>query len=226
MVGREWIEELLHRTRNHEVVVRTLDMHTGQVTLATANRQAQFEFDGAVMRAPFGPRWRLLIVGAGQLSRVIAQLALALDFQVLCCDPREEYNLTWDVPGTTFSKDMPDDLVSQIALDVHTAVVAVTHDPKLDDLVLIEALKSSAFYVGALGSRRNTETRLHRLREHFALSVAETSKLHGPIGLNIGAKTPAEIAVSVVAEIISVRNGVALVQKKPGSSAPVPVVTH
>ena len=130
------------------------------------------------------------------------------------CDPREEYHLTWDVPGTTFSTAMPDDLAIELQLDPHTAVVAVTHDPKLDDLVLLEALKSPAFYVGALGSRGNTAKRKERLAL-FDLSAAEIARLHGPIGLDIGSRTPAEIAVSILAEIVAVRNGVALKQKKP-----------
>jgi xanthine dehydrogenase accessory factor len=146
-------------------------------------------------------------------------MALALDFEVICCDPREEYHLTWDVSGTTFSKEMPDDLVLQLQLDPHSAVVALTHDPKLDDMVLLEALKSPAFYVGALGSRGNTAKRKERLAL-FDLSPAEIGRLHGPVGLDLGSKTPAEIAVSVMAEIVAVKNGVALVQKKEGSALP------
>ena len=114
---------------------------------------------------------------------------------------------------------MPDDLVTELQLDPHSAVVAVTHDPKLDDLVLLEALKSPAFYVGALGSRGNTAKRRERLAM-FDLSDAEIDRLHGPIGLDLGSKTPAEIAVSIVAEIVAVKNGVALVQKKEGSAMP------
>jgi len=90
--------------------------------------------------------------------------------------------------------------------DAHTAIVALTHDPKLDDMALLEALKSAAFYVGALGSRRNQEVRKKRLAEHFDLSAEELARLHGPVGLRIGAKTPAEIAVSVMAEIVQVKN--------------------
>jgi len=146
-------------------------------------------------------------------------MALALDFEVICCDPREEYHLTWDIPNTTFSKSMPDDLVLELQLDPHSAVIAVTHDPKLDDMVLLEALKSPAFYVGALGSRGNTAKRKERLAL-FDLSPAEIDRLHGPIGLDLGSKTPAEIAVSIVAEIVAVKNGVALMQKKEGSALP------
>jgi xanthine dehydrogenase accessory factor len=115
---------------------------------------------------------------------------------------------------------MPDDVASEMQLDPHSAVVAVTHDPKLDDMVLLEALKSPAFYVGALGSRGNTAKRKERLAM-FDLTPAEIGRLHGPVGLDLGAKTPAEIAVSILAEIIAVRSGVALLQKKQGSSMPV-----
>jgi xanthine dehydrogenase accessory factor len=144
---------------------------------------------------------------------------MALDFDVICCDPREEYHMTWDVPGTTFSNAMPDDLAVELVLDPHCAVIALTHDPKLDDMTLMEALKSPAFYIGALGSRGNTQKRKERLKE-FDLTEEQIDRLHGPIGLDLGSKTPAEIAVSIVAEIIAVRNGVALAQKKTGSSVP------
>ena len=214
----DWIEQILERAARHELVARTLDLDSGAVAVQAAARGEKFEFDGRRLRALFGPRWRLLIVGAGQLSRVLAQMALALDLEVICCDPREEYHLTWDVPGTTFTKEMPDDAVLRLELDAHAAVIAVTHDPKLDDMVLLEALKSPCFYVGALGSRSNTAKRKERLKL-FDLSDAEISRLHGPIGLDIGSRTPAEIAVSILAEVIAVKNGVVLRQKKPEGGA-------
>jgi xanthine dehydrogenase accessory factor len=214
-----WIAEVLARTARHELVARRLDFDTGAVTVEAASRGEVFEFTGSSLRALYGPRWRLLIIGAGQLSRALAPMALALDFEVICCDPREEYHLTWDVPGTTFSRSMPDDVVHELQLDPHCAVVAVTHDPKLDDMVLLEALKSPAFYVGALGSRGNTAKRQERLKL-FDLSDAEIGRLHGPIGLHLGARTPAEIAVSIAAEIVAVKNGVDLAQKKAGSALP------
>ncbi len=214
-----WIDEILARTSRHELVARSVDMTTGTVTIEPARRGEAFAFDGQTMRALFGPRWRLLIIGSGQLSRALAPIAQSLDFEVICCDPREEYGLTWDVPGSIFSKSMPDDLVVELQPDAHTAVVAVTHDPKLDDMALLEALKSSAFYVGALGSRLNTQKRQERLKL-FDLSDAEIARLHGPIGLHLGSRTPAEIAVSIAAEIVAVRNGVGLAQKKEGSAMP------
>jgi len=175
-----------------------MKLATGAVTVEPASRGDVFAFDGQQLVALFGPRWRLLIIGAGQLSRVVAQMALALDFEVICCDPRDEYNLTWDIPGTTFSKAMPDDLVIELQLDPHSAVVAVTHDPKLDDLVLLDALKSPAFYIGALGSRNNTAARRERHER----------------------APPIFFEQLVVAEIVAVKNGVLLKQKKDGSAVP------
>jgi len=156
-----------------------------------------------------GPRWRLLIIGAGQLSRFLAQIALGMDYRVTVCDPREEYREGWDVPGTEMVREMPDDVVTAMQLDSRSAVVALTHDPKLDDLALMEALKSEAFYVGAIGSRSNNAKRRERLKL-FDLSDAELARLHGPIGLYIASKTPAEIAISILAEITAVKNGVQL----------------
>ena len=213
-----WIDQILDRTAKHGLVARTLDVDSGRWTIEPATRDDVFTFDGHVMRSVFGPRWRMLIIGAGQLSRVLAQMSQALDFDVTCCDPREEYYLTWDIPGTHFTKEMPDDVALGMQLDPHSAVVAVTHDPKLDDLALLEALKSPAFYVGALGSRANTAARKERLAM-FELTPQEIGRLHGPIGLDIGSKTPAEIAISILAEIIAVRNDVKLLQKKPAKEA-------
>lgn len=212
-----WVDDILQRTARHELVARRLDLDSGAVSVEPAARGEAFVFDGRTLRALFGPRWRLVIIGAGQLSRAVAQMALMLDFEVICCDPREEYHLTWDIPNTTFSKAMPDDLVVELQLDPHSAVIAVTHDPKLDDMALLEALKSPAFYVGALGSRGNTAKRKERLAL-FDLSPAEIGRLHGPVGLDLGSRTPAEIAVSIVAEIVAVKNGVGLLQKKEGSA--------
>jgi xanthine dehydrogenase accessory factor len=108
-----------------------------------------------------------------------------------------------------FTREMPDDVVLAMKPDVHTAVVALTHDPKLDDLALIEALKSDAYYVGALGSRANQARRRARLAEHFGLTEPQLDRLHGPVGLAIGARTPPEIALAIAAELTAVRYGVA-----------------
>ncbi len=209
VTGQSQLKELLATIARHELVARHLDMETGKVTLESGHWADVLEFDGKMLKSIHGPRWRLLIIGAGQTSRFLAQMAQALDYQVTVCDPREEYADEWNVPGTTLVREYPDDVVLQMNPDPHLAVVAVTHDPKLDDAALTEALKSPAFYIGALGSRLNNERRRKRLAD-FDLSAQEISRLHGPVGLRIGSKTPAEIAVSIVAEITAVRRGVRL----------------
>ncbi|MFM2260627.1 MAG: hypothetical protein RL457_950, partial [Pseudomonadota bacterium] len=145
-------------------------------------------------------------IGAGQLSLYVANFALAADFDVVVIDPREEYTEGLSQEGIQFIKGMPDDVMQELGIDSHTAIVALTHDPKIDDLALIDALQSKAFYIGALGSYTNTVKRKERLRE-FNLSTEQLDRLHGPVGLSIGALTPPEIAVSVMAEVIAVKYG-------------------
>ena len=203
------IGELLDAIEQGKLVARKLDLDSAAVSLATANAADALAFDGRTLTTVHGPRYRMLVIGAGQLSKYLAQIAVGLDYQVTVCDPREEYTETWDVRGITLVKTMPDDTVIAMNLDERCAVVALTHDPKLDDLALMEALKSPAFYVGALGSRANNAKRRERLLE-FDLSPEEIDRLHGPIGLYIGSRTPPEIAVSILAEITAVKNGVSL----------------
>jgi xanthine dehydrogenase accessory factor len=152
----------------------------------------------------------MLLIGAGQLTEYLATMALFSGFSVTVCDPREEYRGAWSVPGAKVLSDMPDDVVTAFKPDRRSCVVALTHDPKLDDLALLEALKTDAFYVGAIGSRRNNAARHERMHEHFDVSDAELKRLRGPIGIFIGSKTPPEIAVSIMAEIVAVKNGVTL----------------
>ncbi|MCA3236586.1 MAG: XdhC family protein [Curvibacter sp.] len=202
----DWIEQLLARTSGHRLVARTLDLSTGQVSLDDAVRGQPMVFDEQRLTTLFGPCWRLLLIGAGQLSQAVASMAGLLDFEVLVCDPREEYAATLSSAGVRRLPGMPDDVVRDMLPDAHTAIVALTHDPKLDDMALLEGLKSAAFYVGALGSRRNQAARKKRLAEHFDLSADELVRLHGPVGLAIAARTPAEIAVAILAEIVQVKN--------------------
>ena len=203
-----WLEELLARTAAQALVQRTLTLADGHVALhGAAPGTAPLAFDGATLSAVFGPRWRLLLIGAGQLGQAVAQLGQLLGFEVLVCDPRSEYQHT-DVARARRMPGMPDDVVRTLLPGAHTAVVALTHDPRLDDLALLEALQADAgfFYVGALGSARSQAARRQRLAEHFGLLDAELDRLHGPVGLAIGARTPAEIAVSVAAQLVQVRS--------------------
>jgi xanthine dehydrogenase accessory factor len=195
---------LLQSIEQRKLIKRSVNLSTGQVKINQVLPEGPPKIDGDWFHSYFGPQWRLLIIGANQLGAVLASMAQALDFEVLICDPREEIRAEWHVAGVEWIYDMPDDAVLAINPDAHTAIVAVTHDPKLDDMALLEALKSNAFYVGALGSMKNQEKRRERLRM-FDLSESEIATLHGPVGLPIGSRTPAEIAVAILAELIQVR---------------------
>ena len=212
------LPQLLEVIERRELVTRLLDMETGDVRLESGRSSDALSFDGKLLKSIHGPRWRLLIIGAGQTARYLAEMAQALDYQVTVCDPREEYAAEWQVAGAELLCSYPDDVVVEMNPDPHLAIVAVTHDPKLDDAALTEALKSPAFYIGALGSKKNNDNRRKRLAE-FDLSAEEIARLHGPVGLRIGSKTPAEIAISILAEMTAVRRGV-----KVDVAATLPVV--
>ena len=205
------LRALLAAIERHELVARLLDLETGTARLQPGLWSDALAFDGKTLKTVHGPHWRLLIIGAGQLSRYLAQMAQALDYHVTVCDPREEYALAWDLADVPLDRNYPDDVVQAMNPDAHLAVVAVTHDPKLDDAALLEALKSPAFYVGALGSKANNDKRRKRLAE-FDLSAPEIERLRGPVGLKIGSRTPPEIAVSILAEMTAVRRGAQIPQ--------------
>ena len=176
------LEELVAALSRGERLQRVLDLQTGSVMLEPAGDADQLMLNEQQLRTVHGPRWRLLVIGAGQMTHYLATMALALDYDVTVCDPREEYWQSWAVPGSKLVTDMPDDTVLAMHCDRHTAVIALTHDPKLDDLALMEALKSASFYVGAIGSRSNQQKRRARLLE-FDLDAQQIDRLHGPVGL-------------------------------------------
>ncbi|NNG22707.1 XdhC family protein [Telluria aromaticivorans] len=218
------IRELLGRLLEGELVERRVNLDTGAVTLERAAASAIQRVEDGVLATIHGPRWRLFIIGAGPLSRFLAQVASGMDYRVTVCDPREEYRSGWNLPGVELVHAMPDDLVIEARLDARSAVVALTHDPKLDDLALMEALKSDAFYVGAIGSRLNNEKRRERLKL-FDLDDAQLARLHGPVGIYIGSKTPSEIAISIMAQMTAVKNGVPADLLVPHAAAPAPPTT-
>ena len=202
------LRALLSGIEAHQQLQRELDMATGVVKLVAASQGDKVVFDGHKLITVHGPRLRLLIIGGGQLSRYLASMAQMLDYQVTVCEPRTEYHEGWEqLSGVTLSTAMPDDLVLSMNLDRNSAVVAITHDPKLDDLALMEALRTPAFYVGALGSRHNNDVRRARLLE-FDVSPDEAARMRGPVGLRLGGLTPPEIALSIVAELTALRRGI------------------
>jgi len=199
------LESLLKAITSGTLVKRRVCLNTGEASLHPAQASDDFEYTGDYVQKVFGPVWQMLLIGAGHLSRYVAQIALMLDYRVTVCDPREEYQQGWNIEGVDFSRAMPDDAVKALADHPRGIVVALTHDPKLDDMALMEALQSNAFYVGALGSKLSSIKRRERLLE-LGISPQALSRLHAPVGLSIGSHTPPEIAVSIMAEITAVRH--------------------
>ncbi|MDO8441185.1 MAG: XdhC family protein [Polaromonas sp.] len=204
------LAQLVESLEAGRLTKRSVHLKDGAVTLAQATLPAELSVSDKELVNTFGPEYRMLLIGAGQLTEYLATMALFSGFAVTVCDPREEYRGAWQVAGANVLSDMPDDVVIAFKPDRRSCVIALTHDPKLDDLALLEALNTDAFYVGAIGSRRNNEARHRRMAEHFSVSEAALARLRGPIGIYIGSKTPPEIAVSVMAEVLAVKNGVVL----------------
>ena len=162
---------------------------------------------GKVFVHVFAPPPRLVVVGAVHIAEPLARMGALAGYGVTIVDPRRAFAASQRFDGIAVSGDWPDEAMDALVPDVRTAVVTLTHDPKLDDMALLEALKSPAFYIGAIGSRKNNDARRKRLAE-FDLSQEEIARLHGPVGLKIGSKTPPEIAVAILAEMTAIRNGV------------------
>jgi xanthine dehydrogenase accessory factor len=201
------LPELIEILGRGERVRRVLALADGAVELHPPGEGDLLVLSADTLTTTHGPRWRLVLIGAGQMTQYIATMGRALDYEVIVCDPRDEYAQAFHVDGARLLRGMPDDVVVELRPDGHTAIVALTHDPKLDDLALMEALKSPAFYVGAIGSRVNQAKRQQRLKEHFGVTDEQLARLHGPVGIKNGARTPPEIAVSILAELTAARYG-------------------
>ena len=146
---------------------------------------------------------RLIVVGAAHISQFLAPMAALAGFEVIVVDPRRAFASADRFPGVTLVDAWPDEAFANLNLDTTTAVVTLTHDPKIDDPALIAALGSPVFYVGALGSKRTHAKRIARLAE--AGLAEKVGRIHAPVGLNLGGRAPREIAVSILAEVIQVR---------------------
>ncbi len=202
------LDSLLEALASGRLVRRRVRLSDGHAVHEETQAPEHLSVGDGEVANTFGPGYRMLLIGGGQLTEYLATMALFSGFDVSVCDPREEVRSTWRVAGARLLADMPDDAVLAFAPDRRSVVIALTHDPKLDDLALLEALKSEAFYVGAIGSRRNNDARRQRLHEHFDLSAQELGRLRGPVGVFIGSKTPPEIAVSILAEVVAAKNGI------------------
>lgn len=203
------IEALLTRIGEGRIVARRVDLASGDWSLEPASPSDECERTAERFTSVHGPRWRMLVIGASEIAHYLAEVAQTVDFQVFVCDPREEYRSAWRGTSAKWIDGMPDDAVLAFRPDGHSVILTVSHDPKLDDLALLEALKSDAFYVGAVGSARTNAERRKRLAG-FDLGAQQIARLRGPVGLSIGSRTPPEIAVSILADLIASRNGLVL----------------
>ncbi|HET7732071.1 MAG TPA: XdhC family protein [Usitatibacter sp.] len=203
------IEAMLERIAQGSVVARHVDLATGAWTFGRASAVDECARTATRFTSVHGPRWRMLVIGGSEIAHYLAEIASTVDYQVFVCDPREEYRSAWRAKGARWIDGMPDDAVLAFRPDGHSVVLTVSHDPKLDDMALLEALKSDAFYVGAVGSARTSAERRRRLAD-FDLTPAQVARLRGPVGLAIGSRTPPEIALSILADLIASRNGIVL----------------
>lgn len=200
-----------------QLLERHVDLATGTVHTKAGRRDFPLRYDGKTLVQLFGPRWRLLIIGAGAVSEYLAQMAPALEYLVYINDPREDQRRNWQTAGVQWLDGMPDDAVLAFKPDCRTAIVALSHDPKVDDMALMEALKTDALYIGAIGSQSSSRARRERLLT-LDVTEAELARLHAPVGLPINSRAPAEIAVSIMAELIAQRNGAARISALQTSS--------
>jgi xanthine dehydrogenase accessory factor len=199
-----WLESVLQALEERRCIERHLDLANGTTNLEPVPHFTSLRLSATTLCQCFGPRMRMLLVGAGQLAHSLAELGLAMDYEVIVTDPREQFLNQWEGPDVGLVQGMPDDVIREHGADRHSIIITLTHDPRIDDMALMEALGTEAWYVGALGSKRTTEKRLARLRQ-LDISEAQIARLHAPVGLEIGSKTPIEIAVAIMAQLTSLR---------------------
>ncbi len=169
---------------------------------------AQVLIDGGTVLLRIGATQRLIIAGLSPVADYCARYALSLGFEVIICDPREEVTAGFAIDGVELRAVLPALFIAQGNCHSRTAVVALTHDPRLDDPTLMEAVRTRAFYIGAMGSTRTSTKRFERLKRIAGLQESDLGRISAPIGLNLGSKTPAEIAIAVMADILRVSNGI------------------
>lgn len=204
--NKEVFGALVSALENHQRISREVDLRNGVISMRHSAADEAVILDDNTLLHSLSPKYKLLLLGAGDVARYVAEMALALEYEVTLCDPRPDYLGNWHVEGVHITSELPDDVVRDHFSDPYSGIVALAHDPRVDDMALMEALKTPAFYIGAMGSERTSANRRLRLPE-LGLTLEQIDRLHAPIGLQIGSKTPAEIAISVMAEVTAVRHG-------------------
>lgn len=202
------VQSLIQALEERHAVYRCVTLNENTVRTLPWQDHLTVELEGNVWKNIFGPIWRLIIIGAGETGQFLAQMAQGLGYDVLVSDPRPDYRRNWPHASIPLLEGFPDDILANMAVDQRTAIVTVAHDPKVDDMALLTALNSDAFFIGSLGSQQTNHDRRQRLMQHFDFSQQQVDRLHGPVGIYIGSKTPAEIALSILAQITAIKNGV------------------
>nr|WP_299243536.1 XdhC family protein [uncultured Halomonas sp.] len=202
------LEVLQAALLGQRALIRRVNLEDGRVSFVEGDAQGpRVERDAGNVRLRIGPALRLIIAGISPVSAACAEFARTLGFEVIVCDPRDEARATFDVPGVEVQAVLPSLFIASGASHAATAIVALTHDPRIDDLAMIEAVRTPAFYIGVMGSKRTSSQRAERLQRSGGLNDEEVGRIHMPIGLALGSKTPAEIALAVMADILRVRRG-------------------
>tara|TARA_B100001057_G_scaffold463187_1_gene516895 strand:- start:13762 stop:14754 length:993 start_codon:yes stop_codon:yes gene_type:complete len=199
-MNKRMFVRLHNALERHTSISRIVDLASGMISTAYESRNEAVVIQDNRMSHSLSPMYRLLLLGAGDVAKYVAEIAVALEYDVTLCDPRPNYLDNWEVEGVEKTSRLPDDVVRERFSNPYSGVIALAHDPRVDDMALMEALKTDAFYVGAMGSERTSAARRRRLPE-LGLSSKEIELLHAPIGFEIESKTPAEIAISIMAEI-------------------------
>ncbi|QXH63755.1 XdhC family protein [Pseudomonas azerbaijanorientalis] len=205
---RELESALLGRRR----LIREVDLQSGARSLFDDREQGvriEREIDRVRVRVRVGAAQRLLLAGYSSVAQACAEFAVGLGFEVILCDPRDEVLEGVVLENVEIRRQLPSVFIADGGCHSDTAVVALTHDPRIDDLAMMEAVRTEAFYIGVMGSMQTSQKRFERLRRIGGLGEVELGRIHAPIGLNLGSKTPAEIALAVLADILRIRSGIA-----------------
>jgi len=202
------LDEMVKQLANGISLVRSVTVPALEITWRPAIDDDKTGFSSATYEILYERSWQILIVGMGELSQWVYQIANLMDYEVKVCEPREDYRESWPFSESEIYTDYPDDFVRLAKPDRQTCVLALTHDPKIDDMAIMEALITDAFYIGALGSKRTTYNRADRLKTHFGMEDEDIRRLHAPIGVDLNTRKPQEIALSIITEITAVRNRV------------------
>tara|TARA_R110002110_G_scaffold413729_1_gene641566 strand:- start:46609 stop:47568 length:960 start_codon:yes stop_codon:yes gene_type:complete len=199
-----WIQQSLAAIAERRCLERDVDLLSGNTRVRDVAQYFPLSYSTTRLQQCFGPRMRMLLIGAGQLAQSLSELALAMDYEVLVTDPRQNMLDQWLGPPLELIQGMPDDVIRERAFDSHSIIITLSHDPRIDDMALMGALDTQAWYIGALGSKRTTEKRIARLLE-LDMTQEQITRLHAPVGLSIGSKTPLEISVSIMAQLTQLR---------------------